>query len=299
MTDTLISICIPVFNGEKTIKRAINSCLSQTYNNFEIILSDNHSNDKTLEVVQKHFSPEISKKKLIVIHRKENFGELNNFEFVIQNSKGEFVVLLGADDYLSKNYVSILYELCFKGNVGIGCGSVIRFDKYNTDKVIIPRYNYCNEFIKNMCSNKKLNYIHTGLWKRETYLHALSSISFKYSINHSSPDRLFVLAGVSYENYKYTISEDAIYYKDYTTSRGRAPIFKAYLYSLFNIFYLYRNKKNNFTVKVILYWFLFRTLGLIIFIFKLRLFINLFREIAKYLLPQKLYFRLKTFYRNL
>ena len=43
----LVSIIIPVFNGEKTIERAIESCLNQSYQNIEIIIIDNASTDTT------------------------------------------------------------------------------------------------------------------------------------------------------------------------------------------------------------------------------------------------------------
>ena len=47
-----ISICIPTYNGEKFIARTIQSVLDQTFSNFEIIVSDDGSTDKTLEIVR-------------------------------------------------------------------------------------------------------------------------------------------------------------------------------------------------------------------------------------------------------
>ena len=49
-TKPKISVCIPVYNGEKTLPRNLSSLISQNYNNFEIIISNNKSSDNTLQV---------------------------------------------------------------------------------------------------------------------------------------------------------------------------------------------------------------------------------------------------------
>ena len=50
--EPLVSICIPVFNGEKTIAKTIDSLINQTYKNIEIIVIDNCSSDATVKIVQ-------------------------------------------------------------------------------------------------------------------------------------------------------------------------------------------------------------------------------------------------------
>ena len=47
----LVSICIPAYNAEKTLKTTLNSLLSQEYSNYEIVVSDNHSTDATEKVI--------------------------------------------------------------------------------------------------------------------------------------------------------------------------------------------------------------------------------------------------------
>ena len=48
----LISVCIPTYNSEKHIEDCINSVLTQTYNNIEIIISDNNSEDETVKIIK-------------------------------------------------------------------------------------------------------------------------------------------------------------------------------------------------------------------------------------------------------
>ncbi len=56
----LISICIPVFNGEKYVRECIDSALRQTEKNFELIVVDNCSTDHTLEILATYNDPRIN-----------------------------------------------------------------------------------------------------------------------------------------------------------------------------------------------------------------------------------------------
>jgi glycosyltransferase involved in cell wall biosynthesis len=47
----LISVCIPTFNGSKTIRSAVQSVLDQTYENYEVIIGDDASSDETLQIL--------------------------------------------------------------------------------------------------------------------------------------------------------------------------------------------------------------------------------------------------------
>ena len=50
----LVSIVTPVYNGEKTIGKTIESVINQTYNKFEMIIVDDLSNDKTVDIIKKY-----------------------------------------------------------------------------------------------------------------------------------------------------------------------------------------------------------------------------------------------------
>ena len=91
----LVSVCIPVFNGEKYISECINSVLRQTENNFELIVVDNCSTDNTLEIVATYNDPRIN-----VFKNTTNLGSIRNFNRCIELAQGEFFVLLPHDDIL-------------------------------------------------------------------------------------------------------------------------------------------------------------------------------------------------------
>jgi glycosyltransferase involved in cell wall biosynthesis len=91
----LISVCIPVFNGENYISECIDSVLSQTEKNFELIIADNCSTDNTLEIVAAY-----SDQRIKVFKNDSNLGSISNFNRCIELAKGEFFILLPHDDIL-------------------------------------------------------------------------------------------------------------------------------------------------------------------------------------------------------
>jgi len=105
----VITIGLPVYNGEKTIKKTLNSIIEQTFTDFQVIISDNNSSDNTERICQ-----EFSKKnsKITYIRQNENKGPLYNFKFVLNSANSKYFVWLAADDwweptFLEKN-VSVL-----------------------------------------------------------------------------------------------------------------------------------------------------------------------------------------------
>ncbi|WP_371504479.1 glycosyltransferase family 2 protein [Nitrosopumilus adriaticus] len=105
----LVTVGIPVFNGEKFLERRIESILSQNYKEFKILISDNASNDSTQEICKKF----VNQDNRISYHRQEkNLGYVTNFNYLINNANGKYFVIAGVDDlwepdFLEKN-VSVL-----------------------------------------------------------------------------------------------------------------------------------------------------------------------------------------------
>lgn len=96
----LVSICIPTYNRENTILDALNCALNQTYSNIEILISDDHSSDNTVQLVKKVSDPRI---RLVV--QKKNLGMIPNWNFCINEAKGKYIKFLHSDDLIDKNCV--------------------------------------------------------------------------------------------------------------------------------------------------------------------------------------------------
>ena len=111
-----ISIIITSYNSIKFIRKTIKSVLNQTYQNFEIILVDDCSDDGTYEYlkkIQKKF-----KDKIILLKTKKNSGTPSvSRNLGIKNAKGKFICLLDADDRWEKNKLQLQVEAFSDKNI--------------------------------------------------------------------------------------------------------------------------------------------------------------------------------------
>ena len=97
-----VTVCVPVRNGAFTIRRTLDSILAQDYPNFEVIVSDNCSDDDTASIVQEYaeqgvqyyFNPKL-----------EEWGE-SNWNYILSLAKGHFIALYHSDDIYTPIMVS-------------------------------------------------------------------------------------------------------------------------------------------------------------------------------------------------
>ena len=92
----LVSILIASYNKEKLVRRCINSCLSQTYKNFEIIFVDNDSLDKSFEIAKKFKNVRAftTKRKKYKNFKFNTFYQLDTYIFAYKKSRGSILCFL-------------------------------------------------------------------------------------------------------------------------------------------------------------------------------------------------------------
>lgn len=124
--NSLISVIVPVYNVEKYVKRCIDSLVSQTYSNIEIILVDDGSDDLSGDICDK----EAKKDERIAVIHKKNAGVSKARNAALDIMKGDFVTFVDADDYVDANYINYLYETIEAARADIStCGhSRVNFD---------------------------------------------------------------------------------------------------------------------------------------------------------------------------
>jgi len=96
-------IGLPVYNGEKFIKHAIDSILSQSYKNFKLIISDNCSEDNTKNICKEYASKD---KRVSYIRHSKNFGPHFNFKFLLDQAKSKYFMWAAADDIWLPNFLN-------------------------------------------------------------------------------------------------------------------------------------------------------------------------------------------------
>lgn len=100
MHNPLITICVPTFNGEKYLRECLDSCLSQTFRDFEIVICDDGSVDTTVSIVEDY----AKKNGQIKFHQNDhNLGLVGNWNKCITLASGSWIKFLFQDDAMNAN----------------------------------------------------------------------------------------------------------------------------------------------------------------------------------------------------
>ena len=102
-----VSIGMPVYNGERFIREALDSLLSQTFTDFELIISDNASTDGTEAICREYAAKD---HRIRYVRQPENKGQATNFNFLLQQARGEYFMWAASDDWWDKEFIKTLLE---------------------------------------------------------------------------------------------------------------------------------------------------------------------------------------------
>jgi glycosyltransferase involved in cell wall biosynthesis len=94
----LISVCLPVYNGERFLSSAIESVLAQTEPDFELIISDDASTDGSADIIRKYASQD---RRIVVSNNEANFGLFANYNQCLERSSGRYIKPFAQDDLLA------------------------------------------------------------------------------------------------------------------------------------------------------------------------------------------------------
>jgi len=107
-TKPSVSVCLPVYNGETYIREAIRSILDQTFDDFELIISDNASTDRTEEICREMAARD---RRARYVRSDANRGLTWNHNRAFELAVGRFVMWIGHDDVLGSEYLSRCVEV--------------------------------------------------------------------------------------------------------------------------------------------------------------------------------------------
>ncbi|MHC1716407.1 MAG: glycosyltransferase family 2 protein [Candidatus Dojkabacteria bacterium] len=102
-----ISIVMPVYNVEEYIKEAIESILNQTFNNWELIIIDDGSTDRTKKILKPYVKSDL---RIRYIRKEKNVGITKNLNYAISLAKADLIARMDGDDISSVTRLDIQYE---------------------------------------------------------------------------------------------------------------------------------------------------------------------------------------------
>lgn len=124
----LVSVVMSVYNGEKYLRKSIESILNQTYSNFEFIIIDDGSKDRSLSIIKKYKKMD---NRIIVIENKLNLGLIESLNRGIKRANGKYIIRMDADDIAIRNRIQKqVYFMDMNSDLALsGTSSVLFIDK--------------------------------------------------------------------------------------------------------------------------------------------------------------------------
>lgn len=156
-----VSVIMPVFNGEKFLKRSMDSLLKQTLDNFEIVFIDDGSTDNTLKIINGYKE----KYDFVTVLTQENSGSGKARNYGINEAKGEYIAFLDADDFfIDDDALEKMYDLAVLNDAKMVTANIKHdldnqgkfvpfgpFHYYRSNNVILPeQYGIPWSFYKNI-----------------------------------------------------------------------------------------------------------------------------------------------------
>lgn len=112
--EPLVSIITPCFNSEKYIRQTIESVLNQTYKNFEMIIVDDISEDKSVEIIKEYASKD---NRIRLFESTEKIGASGARNLALREMKGKYAAFLDSDDLWAKEKLEIQVRFMEENNV--------------------------------------------------------------------------------------------------------------------------------------------------------------------------------------
>lgn len=135
----MIDILMAVYNGEKYIKEQIESIISQTNTDWRLMIHDDGSNDKTIDIVEKYVE-KYKNKIVLVSDGVKTGGAKNNFFHLMKLSNADYIMLADQDDIWERGKVEFAYK------------SIRQAEKYNGENIPI----LCHSDLNVVDENKKM-----------------------------------------------------------------------------------------------------------------------------------------------
>lgn len=118
----IISVLMPVHNGEKYLSVSIKSILSQSFKNYEFIIVDDGSVDNSLKIIESYKQKD---KRIIVIRNTKNIGTTKSLNKGLLSAKGKYIVRMDADDWSYPDRLKKQYDFMQKNpHVGVSGGTI-------------------------------------------------------------------------------------------------------------------------------------------------------------------------------
>lgn len=202
-----LSIIVPVYNAEEFLENCLISLHNQTIKDIEIILVDDGSTDKSLEICNSFAMLDAR----IKVLEQENSGQSVARNRALEMASGEFITFTDSDDWVDEDFYEKLLDAAIRYKADIACGSVIREKKsagkirinYNEERVYIKAQEKIDAAgVPNMCY----------VWNKVYRAEFLKSMNLRFVNGMVFEDTDFVTRAVYFSNKIVTVPNTYYHY---------------------------------------------------------------------------------------
>lgn len=218
------SIIVPVYNASKFISRCINSVLSQSIDDWELILIDDGSTDNSGAICDDYAIQD----ERIKVHHIENGGVSNARNIGIESAEGKYILFLDSDDYIDSNCIEKSFYLCKQNKLDVLQYSIVRVYKDKAfsidakDVSIMQGIDYLKTECGLLCAGG--NIIRHALIGKNRF-----PVGIKYG-----EDRMFLLKTIEKAKYVMRTSSINYYYEDNPNGASQTPKTNAVINSIYS-----------------------------------------------------------------
>ena len=203
----LVSICIATYNGEKYLKKQIDSILKQSYKNIEIIVQDDSSADATINILKSY-------QESLTLHiNSTNLGYIKNFESLLSKAAGKYIAICDQDDIWNEKKLEILMNEIGTNSLIYSNSLLINSSGNSLEKTLSQKLK--NNFID---SQSALNFLfdnsvsaHALLFKKELLCYIFPFPKQTYF------DAWIAATAASHSSIKY-IDDSLVYYRQHDSN---------------------------------------------------------------------------------
>ena len=150
-----VSVCVPTFNSAKYLRECLDSILSQTFTDFELLIVDNYSSDETPSIAKEYADRD---RRIRVIVNEQNIGAVPNFNRCVGLAQGSWIKFVFSDDFIAPRCLELMLAaskpesalICCRRNILLEDGRIESrrlLDEIFPGLTEISANDYCNAFL--------------------------------------------------------------------------------------------------------------------------------------------------------
>ncbi|MBR5130205.1 MAG: glycosyltransferase family 2 protein [Alphaproteobacteria bacterium] len=187
-----ISIIIPNYNTEKYLKRCLDSLIGQTFNDIEIIVIDDGSKDKSVDIIKKYVQQD-SRVKLI---QQQNSGPAKARNQGLENATGKYLMFCDSDDWYEPNMCQEMYDTIEKQKVDVVCCHNFfdweeNLDNQEKEERLVEKYYNPKKSGKYVLSDKIILSTNVLLWNKIWRRDLVEEFHIRFPQGHEHDDDAF------------------------------------------------------------------------------------------------------------